>query len=434
MFPLRAALFPASTIASSAVSQPQFSLAFSKIGVGLRFRLQPAARRTSSFPPYPSNFAEKPKVVAASQTWLAPAPSKPAGKPKALLAALTDFAPFPIVDFCQKNGIVIEAYCPLVRNQKANDPTLNSIATTHQKTTAQVLIRYCLQKTWVPLPKSDTPSRIIENANVYDFELSEEEMVKLDGLDQGMDRATRVIFGMEVEDLQHELEDYESLKRYTEDLRSRHKEMKERLVAAEKQTADLEKEVVVYKAAAESAEKEAESAKEQLERVAPLIDVGVRVRLRFMEQAQEHVLERKPEILNQEIILAGNAAAHGGFGRADALLFKLGFVPQGVHENLFKVFHDLYQIYPNHYEEMPAKLLEATNYEVTLKTMNVLNEGLTRPGKERQTVMENIWILRNKFLRLGIEEFEKDPDVDRRLAVIKELTATIVYADRRRRG
>jgi len=90
-----------------------------------------------------------------------------------------------IVDYCQKHGIIVEAYSPIVRNQKANDPTLNSIAKTYNKTTAQVLIRYCLQKNWVPLPKSDTPSRIVENAAVYDFELSKDDMTKLDDLDQG---------------------------------------------------------------------------------------------------------------------------------------------------------------------------------------------------------------------------------------------------------
>jgi diketogulonate reductase-like aldo/keto reductase len=53
------------------------------------------------------------------------------------------------------------------------------------KTTAQILIRYCLQKNWVPLPKSDNPSRIVENADVYDFEIAKEDMSTLDGLDRG---------------------------------------------------------------------------------------------------------------------------------------------------------------------------------------------------------------------------------------------------------
>lgn len=87
--------------------------------------------------------------------------------------------------YCQKHSIIVEAYSPLVRNKKAHDPTLNSIAKSHNKSTAQILIRYCLQKNWVPLPKSDTPSRIVENAEVYDFELSTEDMSELDGLDAG---------------------------------------------------------------------------------------------------------------------------------------------------------------------------------------------------------------------------------------------------------
>ena len=59
----------------------------------------------------------------------------------------------------------------------------------HDKTTAQILIRYSLQKGWVSLPKSDTPSRIQANADVYGFDLTEEDMKTLDSLDQGEDGA-----------------------------------------------------------------------------------------------------------------------------------------------------------------------------------------------------------------------------------------------------
>ncbi len=90
-----------------------------------------------------------------------------------------------IVDYCNRHKIIIEAYCPLVRNQKAHDTTLNAIASTLKKTTAQVLIRYSLQKGWVTLPKSDTPSRIEANADVYDFELNKEHLKQLDDLDEG---------------------------------------------------------------------------------------------------------------------------------------------------------------------------------------------------------------------------------------------------------
>ncbi|KAH7072782.1 NADP-dependent oxidoreductase domain-containing protein [Paraphoma chrysanthemicola] len=89
------------------------------------------------------------------------------------------------VTYCQKNNIVVEAYCPLVRNEKANDKTLLSICEKHNVGTNQVLVRWSLQKGFVPLPKSDTPSRIVSNADVYGFELDEEDMRKLDGLDEG---------------------------------------------------------------------------------------------------------------------------------------------------------------------------------------------------------------------------------------------------------
>lgn len=89
-----------------------------------------------------------------------------------------------VVDYCHKNNIVVEAYCPLVRNQKADDPTLKSVGEKHQKSTQQVLLRYCLQKNWVPLPKSDNKKRIAQNADLFDFELDQQDMEKLDGQKQ----------------------------------------------------------------------------------------------------------------------------------------------------------------------------------------------------------------------------------------------------------
>ncbi|PYH68612.1 aldo/keto reductase family protein [Aspergillus vadensis CBS 113365] len=87
--------------------------------------------------------------------------------------------------YCKKNGIVIESYAPIVRNYKANDPTLVDLAKKYNKTTQQVLIRYALQKEWVPLPKTDNPDRIAANADVFDFDISEEDMAVLNALDQG---------------------------------------------------------------------------------------------------------------------------------------------------------------------------------------------------------------------------------------------------------
>lgn len=91
--------------------------------------------------------------------------------------------------YCKSHGIVVQAYSPLVRNYKANNPTLVALANKYGKTTAQILIRYSLQKEWVPLPKSDDPSRIRSNADVYSFEIADEDMAVLDALDEGRDGA-----------------------------------------------------------------------------------------------------------------------------------------------------------------------------------------------------------------------------------------------------
>ncbi|KAH8433096.1 aldo/keto reductase family protein [Aspergillus melleus] len=87
--------------------------------------------------------------------------------------------------YCKKNGIVVEAYSPIVRNYKASDPTLVELANKYGKSTQQVLIRYALQKGWVPLPKTDNPDRIVSNADVFDFDISEEDFAVLNALDQG---------------------------------------------------------------------------------------------------------------------------------------------------------------------------------------------------------------------------------------------------------
>lgn len=89
------------------------------------------------------------------------------------------------VSACRYHGIAIEAYCPIVRNIKGEDPTLVSIAEAHRVQPNQVLIRWSLQKGWIPLPKSDHAVRIEANADVYGFELSEAEMEKLNALDEG---------------------------------------------------------------------------------------------------------------------------------------------------------------------------------------------------------------------------------------------------------
>lgn len=84
-----------------------------------------------------------------------------------------------IVQWCTQRGVVLEAYSPLVRNTRGDDPLLQPLAKKHAKSPAQILLRWGLQQGFVILPKSVTPARIEQNRDIYDFELSEEDMEAL---------------------------------------------------------------------------------------------------------------------------------------------------------------------------------------------------------------------------------------------------------------
>ncbi len=86
------------------------------------------------------------------------------------------------VEFCRELGILIEAWSPLGSGRVLANETLQKIAEQHSKSVAQVCIRWCLQHNTLPLPKSITPKRIQENALVFDFELTPEEMHIIDSL------------------------------------------------------------------------------------------------------------------------------------------------------------------------------------------------------------------------------------------------------------
>lgn len=82
-------------------------------------------------------------------------------------------------------GIVTEAYCPLGGGKLLQNPAVADIASTHGKSSAQVLIRWSIQLGNVVVPRAATPARMAENIDVFDFELTDAEMATLGGLDDG---------------------------------------------------------------------------------------------------------------------------------------------------------------------------------------------------------------------------------------------------------
>ena len=101
-----------------------------------------------------------------------------------------EFSPYlylkDLLDFCSSHKIQLESYSPLTRGYKLNDTKLQDMASKYNKTPAQILIRWALQKGVVVIPKSSNKERIKENADVFDYELSEEDMNTLDSLNQNL--------------------------------------------------------------------------------------------------------------------------------------------------------------------------------------------------------------------------------------------------------
>jgi methylglyoxal/glyoxal reductase len=86
--------------------------------------------------------------------------------------------------FCRENGIQLEAWSPLMQGQLLDNDVLQGIANKHNKSVAQIILRWDLQNGIITIPKSTKEHRIAENANVFDFELSKEEMQIIDDLNQ----------------------------------------------------------------------------------------------------------------------------------------------------------------------------------------------------------------------------------------------------------
>ena len=90
----------------------------------------------------------------------------------------------PLRAFCQKHQIAVEAWSPLARARFLQDPTINEVAKKYGKSPAQVILRWHLQNEVIIIPKSVTPARIKENADLFDFELSADDMDKINKLNK----------------------------------------------------------------------------------------------------------------------------------------------------------------------------------------------------------------------------------------------------------
>ena len=88
------------------------------------------------------------------------------------------------VNYCKENGIIVEAWSPLGRRRVLDHPVLLELAEKYQRSVAQICLRFCLQHEIVPLPKSVNKARIKENGELFDFEISKEDMERIDHLEE----------------------------------------------------------------------------------------------------------------------------------------------------------------------------------------------------------------------------------------------------------
>jgi diketogulonate reductase-like aldo/keto reductase len=96
-----------------------------------------------------------------------------------------------LLDACRQGGVALEAYSPLGTGRHLSNDTVEQVAQRVGRTPAQVLLRWCIQHELPVIPKSTHRDRIEENAHIFDFALSGEDMAELDELDEtgGSDRA-----------------------------------------------------------------------------------------------------------------------------------------------------------------------------------------------------------------------------------------------------
>jgi diketogulonate reductase-like aldo/keto reductase len=126
-----------------------------------------------------------------------------AGDLRSLLATATvppvvdqvQFSPYEyrkaLLESCRQGGIALEAYSPLGTGRHLTSDTVARIARRHERTPARVLLRWCIERAIPVIPKSTHRERIAENAQLFDFRLSDEDIAELDALDRtgGTDRA-----------------------------------------------------------------------------------------------------------------------------------------------------------------------------------------------------------------------------------------------------
>ncbi|XP_034038487.1 uncharacterized oxidoreductase YtbE [Thalassophryne amazonica] len=93
--------------------------------------------------------------------------------------------PNQLIESCRQEEIAFEGYCPLAKGQVLNDPTIVKLAEKYDRTPAQICIRWSIQNGAITIPKSTKKQHVLQNCQVFDFQLEEADMEALKKLHDG---------------------------------------------------------------------------------------------------------------------------------------------------------------------------------------------------------------------------------------------------------
>lgn len=94
-----------------------------------------------------------------------------------------------IINYCKDNNIKVVAWSPISRGRVLSNDLMIDLSQKYKKSIVQIVLRWHMQKGVIPIPKSSNENRIKENIDIFDFEISSEDMKAIDSLDEGYDRS-----------------------------------------------------------------------------------------------------------------------------------------------------------------------------------------------------------------------------------------------------
>jgi hypothetical protein len=165
---------------------------------------------------------------------------------------------------------------------------------------------------------------------------------------------------------------------------------------------------------------------------APILQIGIDIRLRNLEHAAETVLKVPRDEIDGAIIMNGNNAAHRANGAVDAALFQAGLVPEDYMERAEEIFEEMYTVAPSEYGGWSPKVLRLIDCRATIKTVKAFRRHASLDLREQHSEIDSELLELHKLL--GQRSFESSKVVRESIEELELLTTKIVEADRSRGG